>query len=144
MVLRAPTGHDGGMDPDEKPTPHEKPTPPSLSPAGERTLGTVAHGVPLVAMVLSAGVLGFVASLVVYLLYKDRGPFVRANAANSLNVQIITGIVLVVSIPLMFVLVGFLTYGLAIVYAFVVHLLGVLKAHRGEWWKPPMAPRFVR
>ncbi|MBA3780272.1 DUF4870 domain-containing protein [Nocardioides sp. InS609-2] len=118
--------------------------PASVSPGEERTLGAVAHAVPLVAMVVSAGLLGFVGSLVIYLLYKDRGPFVRAHAANSLNVQIITGIVLLISIPLMFVLIGFVTYGVALVVAFVLHLLGALKAHRGEWWNPPMTPRFVR
>lgn len=115
-----------------------------ISPGQERSLGAVAHGVPLVAMVLSAGLLGFVGSLVVYLMYKDRGPFVRAHAANSLNVQILTGIVLVVSIPLMFVLIGFVTFGLAFVYAFVMHLLGAIKANNGEWWDPPMTPRFIR
>ena len=119
-------------------------TPPTVSPAEERSLGTIAHAVPLVAMVLSAGFLGFVGSLVVYLMYKDRGPFVRAHAANSLNVQIITGIVLLVSLPLMLVLVGFATYGIALAVAFVLHLLGALKAHRGEWWTPPLTPRIVR
>ncbi|WP_457205897.1 DUF4870 domain-containing protein [Nocardioides sp. P5_C9_2] len=116
----------------------------SISPAQERTLGSAAHWVPLVAMVLSAGTLGFIGSLVIYLMYKDRGPFVRQHAANSLNVQIITGIVLLVSFPLMLVLVGFLTFGLAFVFAFVVHLIGAVKAHNGEWWDPPMTPRFVR
>lgn len=118
--------------------------PGSMSPAEERTIGAATHWVPLVAMVLSAGTLGFVGSLVIYLIYKDRGPFVRAHAANSLNVQIITGIVLLISFPLMLVLVGFVTYGLALVVAFVLHLLGALKAHRGEWWTPPMTPRLVR
>ena len=116
----------------------------SISPAQERTLGAVAHGVPLIAMVLSAGLLGFVGSLVIYLMYKDRGPFVRQHAANSLNVQIITGIVLLISFPLMLVLVGFVTYALALVFAFVLHLLGAIKANNGEWWDPPMTPRFVR
>ena len=115
-----------------------------ISPGQERTLGAVAHGVPLVAMVLSAGFLGFVGSLAVYLLYKDRGPFVRAHAANSLNVQIVTGIVLLISFPLMLVLVGFATYALALVFAFVMHVLGAIKANNGEWWNPPMTPRFVR
>ncbi|WP_310527187.1 DUF4870 domain-containing protein [Nocardioides sp.] len=115
-----------------------------LSPTQERTMGAVAHGAPLVAMVLSAGLLGFVGSLVVYLMYKDRGPFVRAHAANSLNVQITTGIILLVSLPLMLVLVGFLTFGLAFVFAFVVHVLGAIKAYNGEWWNPPMTPKFVK
>ena len=116
----------------------------AISPSQERTMGAIAHGVPLVAMVLSAGLLGFVGSLVIYLMYKDRGPFVRAHAANSLNVQIVTGIILLISLPLMLLLVGFLTYGLALVFAFVLHLLGAMKANNGEWWNPPMTPRFVR
>ena len=116
----------------------------SITPAQERTLGAAAHAVPLVAMILSAGTLGFVGSLVIYLMYKDRGPFVRQHAANSLNVQIITGIVLLISFPLMLVLVGFVTYALALVFAFVLHVIGAIKANNGEWWDPPMTPRFVR
>jgi uncharacterized protein len=115
----------------------------TVSPSEERTMGTLAHAIPLVAMVVSAGTLGFVASLILYLIYKDRGPFVRENAANSLNIQITTGIVLLVSIPLMLLLVGFLTWGIALVVAFVLHLLGALKANRGEWWLPPMTLRLV-
>lgn len=115
-----------------------------LSPTQERTMGAIAHGAPLVAMVLSAGLLGFVGSLVIYLMYKDRGPFVRAHAANSLNVQIITGIILLISLPLMLVLVGFLTFALALVFAFVLHVLGAIKAYNGEWWNPPMTPKFVK
>jgi hypothetical protein len=117
--------------------------PAPLSPGEERNLGTLAHAIPLVAMVVSVGFLGFVASLVMYLLYKDRGPFVRENAANSLNIQITVGIVLLVSLPLMLILVGFVTFLLAIVLAFVLHLIGAMKANRGEWWRPPMTIRFV-
>ena len=116
----------------------------AVSPAEERTMGTLAHAIPLVAMVISAGLLGFVASLVLYVIYKDRGPFARENAANSLNIQITTGIVLLVSLPLMLILIGFLTFGVAIVVAFVLHLIGALKANRGEWWRPPLTLRFVR
>jgi len=117
--------------------------PGSVSPSEERTMGMLAHAIPLVAMVVSAGVLGFVASLVLYFVYKDRGPFARENAANSLNVQITTGIVLLISIPLMLVLVGFVTYALALVFAFVLHLIGALKANSGQWWRPPFTLRLV-
>jgi uncharacterized protein len=117
--------------------------PGAISPSEERTMGMLSHAIPLVAMVVSAGTLGFVASLILYLIYKDKGPFVRENAANSLNIQITTGIVLLVSIPLMLVLVGFLTFAAALVVAFVLHLLGALKANRGEWWRPPLTLRLV-
>jgi uncharacterized protein len=119
-------------------------TPPgSVSPAEERNLGTLSHVIPLVAMVVSAGTLGFVASLVLFFMYKDRGPFVRENAANSLNIQITMGIVMLVSIPLFLLLIGLVTYALALVVAFVLHVIGALRARRGQWWSPPMTLRLV-
>ena len=118
------------------PSPQSQP----ITPDQERTWGTISHVVPLVAMVLSAGTLGFVGSLVIYLIYKDKGPFVRAHAANSLNIQIITGIILIISIPLMFVLIGFVTFAIALVFAFVLHLIGAIKANNGDWWNPPHDP----
>ncbi|MEO7070227.1 MAG: DUF4870 domain-containing protein [Nostocoides sp.] len=117
---------------------------PTLNPQQERGWATASHVIPLVAMVLSAGVLGFVASLVMYLVMRDRGPFVRQAAANSLNVQIITGIVLVISVPLMLVLIGFATWGLALVFAFIVHVIAAIKANQGEWYSPPLTPHFVK
>ena len=115
-----------------------------LSPTEERNLGMIAHLVPAVLLPLSAGTLGFVGSLIIYLIYKDRGPFVRAHAANSLNVQIITAIALLLSSVLMIVLVGFLLYPLVIVVATVIHVLGAVKANNGEWWTPPLTPQLVR
>jgi uncharacterized protein len=115
----------------------------AVSPAEERTMGMLAHAIPLVAMVVSVGTLGFIASLVLYFVYKDKGPFVRENAANSLNIQITMGIVMLVSLPLMLVLVGFVTFLAAIVVAFVLHLVGAMKANRGEWWKPPVTLNLV-
>ena len=142
-----------------KPQPHHQTPPPQqptsttlppvyapqpLSPTEERNLGMVAHLVPAVLLPLSAGTLGFVGSLVIYLMYRDRGPFVRAHAANSLNVQIITAILLIVSTVLMIVLIGFLAYPLVIVVATVIHVIGAVKANNGEWWTPPLTPTMVR
>lgn len=91
----------------------------------------VTHVIALGAMVLSAGTLGFVASLVIYLMYKDRGPFVRAHAANCLNIQIMTAIGLVISVVLMLLLVGFVTYFLVLAAAFVLHIIGA-RLHAGR------------
>ncbi len=115
-----------------------------MSPANERTTGMAAHLVGLVATIVSAGLLSFVATLVMYLVFKDRGPFVRHHSANALNVQIIVGIVFLVSFPLMFVLIGFLTFAAAWVFAVVVHLIGLIKANNGEWYNPPLTPQFVK
>ena len=123
---------------------YQPPAPQPLSPDEERSWATVAHGVPAVALVISAGTLGFVASLVIYLMYKDRGPFFRAHAANSLNVQIMTLIYLAISAVLFLALIGFVLYPLVIVIAVVFHVVGAMRANQGQWWTPPFTPRFVR
>ena len=118
--------------------------PQPMSPSEERNLGMLAHVIPAILLPLSAGTLGFVASLVIYLVYKDRGPFVRQHAANSLNVQIIAAIGLVVSTILMIVLIGFVLYPVVIVAAVVIHVIGAIKANNGEWWTPPLTPALVK
>src|SRR5690606_32054564 len=65
-----------------------------LAASEERSLGMLVHLVPAILLPLSAGLLGVVCSLVNYRIYKARGPFVRQHAVNSLNVQIITAILL--------------------------------------------------
>ena len=124
---------------------HYTPAATPISPDQERTWGAIAHGGAVVAMVLSAGFLGFLGSLAVFLVYKDRGPFVRAHAANSLNVQITMAIWMVISIPLILLLgLGLLTLFLAPFVAGALHVVGAIKAYNGEWWNPPLTPRFVR
>jgi uncharacterized protein len=104
-------------------------------------------------MVFSAGFLGFLASIVVYVMYKDRGPFVRSHAANSLNVQISMFIWLVV-VSVLYVILGIVTLGVGFlvflpiffvppVIAGILHVVGAVKAYNGEWWNPPLTPRFV-
>ena len=106
------------------------------------------HGVAAGATVLSGGFLGFVAALVMYLVFRDRGPFVRHHSANALNVQIIAGIVMLISLPLMLMIIGALI-GISIriavfFWAVIVHIIGTVKANNGEWWTPPLTPQFVK
>lgn len=115
-----------------------------LAPETEKQVGALAHGVAAAATFFSGGTLGFVAALVIYLVYKDKGPFVRAHAANALNVQIAVGIGLIISAILMIILVGFITYPIIWVAGIVLHVIGAVKAMNGEWWKPPMVPDFVK
>ncbi len=117
--------------------------PPPMTPEQERQVAMWAHLVPLILFVLSAGTLGFVGSLVIYLVYRDRGPFVRSHASTSLNFQIMVGIGLIISVPLMFILIGFITYPAICVFAVVVHAIGAMKANQGEWFQAPLTPRMI-
>ncbi len=115
-----------------------------LAPEAEKQVAALAHGLTGAATLLSGGTLGFVVALVMYLIYRDRGPFVRAHVANALNVQIVTGIGLIVSAVLMIILVGFITYPLVWILGIVMHIIGTMKALNGEWWKPMFTPDFVK
>ncbi len=123
-----------------QPSPGQAP----MSPQDERTWSMATHGITLAALVLSGGTLGFVAALVMYLVYRDRGPYIRAYTANALNIQIVTAVGALISFVLMFVLIGFFTIVVVGVYAVVLHIIGMVKASNGEWWDPPLTPKFVR
>ena len=125
--------------------------PATMSAQDERTWGAISHAGAVVAMICSAG---FLASVAVYVVHKDRGPFVRSHAANSLNIQITMFIWLVV-LGILTIPIALLTLGLglvvmlpalgaAFVVAGVLHVIGAVKAYNGEWWNPPFTPRFVK
>ncbi len=138
----------------QQPQPAQQGRPSTMSAEDERTWGAISHAGAVVAMICSAGFLGFLASVAVYVIHKDRGPFVRAHAANSLNIQITMFIWLVV-LGILTIPIALLTLGLGLVVmlpalgaAFVVagilHVIGAVKAYNGEWWNPPLTPRFVK
>lgn len=128
----------------QQPPQYAPAAPQPLTPNEERTWGMLSHVVGGAAMVLSGGFLGFVGSLVIYLMYKDRGPFVRAHAANSLNVQITAAIGFLIGWVLAIVLVGFAILAVVFVWAVVMHIIGAVKANNGEWWTPPLTPQFIK
>ncbi len=120
----------------------------AMTPQDERTWSMATHGITLGALVLSGGTLGFVAALVMYLVYKDRGPYIRANTANALNFQIMTIIAVLIGFVLAITVVGLIIaiplWIAAGIYALVMHIIGIVKANNGEWWDPPLTPKFVR
>ena len=116
----------------------------SLTPHQERTWALTAHAVAGAAMVLSAGTLGFVAALVIYLVYKDRGPFVRQHAADAVNIQLNALIWFAIGYLLVLVLVGFAVLFLIPFIAGILHAVGAVKAYEGEYHWSPFTIRFVR
>lgn len=146
-----PTGY--GQSPQRQEQAYRTP-PATMSPQDERTWGAISHAGAVVAMICSAGFLGFIASIAVYVIHKDRGPFVRSHAANSINIQISMFIWLVVA-TVVYVVLGVLTLGIGflvllpiflvpLVIAGVLHVIGAVKAYNGEWWNPPLTPALVK
>jgi uncharacterized Tic20 family protein len=85
----------------------------------------------------------FIAPLVIYLIYKDRDPFIRRHAAQAMNFQIIIGIIFIVSFPLMLIVIGFLTAIAAGVAFYVFSIMAAVAANRGEPYDYPYIPQMI-
>ncbi|GAB7191373.1 hypothetical protein NUM3379_20800 [Kineococcus sp. NUM-3379] len=137
------------------PLPHGAPPPaPSghghlLSPPEQRTWGMVAHVLGIASWGLG---LPFLGPLVVYLVYRDRGAFVRGHAAEALNAAIST-LLYTVALALVLFAAGFVTFGLAFLLWWVLALpavgvlvcgiLGAVAASSGRAYRYPLVLRLV-
>ena len=112
-----------------------------MSQQDEKTWATLVHLAPFLAAVVGIPFLG---PLIVFLVFKDRGPFVRFHAAQALNFQIIITIALWVFGLLSFVLIG-IPFLIATGIAWVVlSIVAAIKANNGEWYRYPMTPELVK
>ncbi len=111
-----------------------------MSASDERMWGMFAHLAPFVGAFVGLPVLG---PLVVFLIYKDRSAFVRANALESLNFQLTLLIGYIISAVLVLVLVGFFTAAIIGIASIVLQILAAVAANRGEEYHYPLTIRFV-
>ena len=82
-------------------------------------------------------------SFVIYLIYKDRDPFIRRHAAQALSFQIVAAIALIISAVLKLILIGFLTGFATWVCIVVFSIMGAVAANKGEDYTYPLIPKIV-
>lgn len=109
--------------------------PQPVSPSDARTMSLLAH--------IGGPVVGFVAPLVIFLIYKDRDGFVRYNSLEALNFQIFLAIAYVVSMITMLVGVGFLLFFAVWICSIVFAIQGAIAANRGQPYRYPVSLRLV-
>ena len=112
-----------------------------MTPSDERTWAIAAHLSPFLASFVG---LPFLGPLVIYLIFRDRGPFVRHHSAQALNFQIIVAIGILISIPLMFVIIGIVTAIIIGVAAIVFQIVAAVEANNGKWYRYPLTPDWVK
>ncbi|WP_220472583.1 DUF4870 domain-containing protein [Spirosoma foliorum] len=126
----------------QPPIPPMPPTPASFSEADARLWAMLAH---LSALPGSFFVVGsVVAPLVIWQIQKDKSAFVDYHGKEALNFQITIAIATGISILLMFVLIGFvLIWAVGIVWLVFTIIAGI-KANNGEYYRYPIAIRFIK
>ena len=125
------------------------PPPPGGGPPGqaplpadqERLWGMLAHLLSFVAAYIA---LGFVAPLVILLVFGPRSAYVRAQAVESLNFNlswllyaVIGGILLIVAVGLLILI------ALGIAYVVLI-VIASIRANNGEFFRYPLTIRFIR
>lgn len=106
-----------------------------MNPADERMWATLVH--------VGGIFLSFWPALIGYLVFKDRGPFVRAHTATALNFQLTLLIAEIVGWILALVLIGLILVAAVYIVRIVFSIIAALAANRGEWYRYPMTITFV-
>ncbi len=86
---------------------------------------------------------GFIPSLIIYLIFKDRDPFIRRHSTQALNFQIIATIAYVVSAVLQAVFIGYLTGFATFVAVVVFSIMAAMAANKGDEYSYPLVPKMV-
>jgi uncharacterized Tic20 family protein len=119
----------------------------SLS-ADEKLWGMLAHLLTLLGYVVTLG--QYLAPLVIYLIYKDRSPFVAFHALQALFFQL-----LALAVGVVLVLFSIVTLGLGVLLAaplaialaiavLVYTIIAAIQANNGVWYELPIVGRWAR
>ena len=106
-----------------------------VSPSDARMWSTLAH--------VGGIFFSFVPSLVIYLMYKDRDPFVRRHATQALNFQIVMAIASFVAGLLTLALIGFLLLPAVGICMVVFSIIAAMAANKGAEYTYPMIPQMI-
>jgi uncharacterized protein len=133
--------------------PPSQPPPPGAVPPGgpvgqpplpadqERLWAMLAHLLSFVAAYIA---LGFIAPLVVLLVFGPRSAYVRAHAVESLNFNLSWLLYAVVGVVLIILGIGILILlALGIAYVVLV-IIASVRANSGEFFRYPLTIRFIR
>ena len=112
----------------------------TMSPSDERLWGLLAHLSWIAGSIVAIAPLG---PLVVFLVFKDRSPFLRRHALEALNFWITVYIGLAISVALMLILIGFVTFPAIGIAALVLSIIAALAANKGEEYRYPFTLRLV-
>ena len=107
-----------------------------LSPSDERMWATLAHVGPILV--------GFLAPLIIWLVFRERSRFVDDQGKEALNFQIFLAIVYVVGVITAALVIGIFILLAAWLLAIVFGIQGAIAANRGELYRYPFNWRVIK
>lgn len=128
-------------DPNVPPPPPQQPAAPQpvaaapLSPEQDIQWGSFAH---------LGGILGFLPSLIIWLVFKDRGSFTNTEAKEALNFQITLIFGYIIAAILWIVVIGAILSWVVWILGVVFSIIAFLQAKDGKHYRYPFAIRLIK
>lgn len=116
--------------------------PMGLQTAEERQMGMFLHLSQLANIVIPP--VGIILPIVLWQMNKDKMPALDAHGKMVVNWLISSFIYIVISIVLMFVLIGFFLLIAVSICGVVFAIIGGVKANNGELWEYPLTIKFLK
>jgi uncharacterized protein len=129
-------GQPGYPQPYGAPQQYGKPAHSAMSPGDERLWATLSH--------ISIPFIGVIGPLIAYLVFKDRGAFIKDQATESLNFSILYTLAEVVCAILTVALIGAILLPIVAIGALILCILAAIAANRGENYRYPLNWRLVK
>ena len=116
--------------------------PSSLQTPEQRQMGMFLHLAQLANVILFP--IGIIVPIVIWQTQKDKIQGLDAHGKMVVNWMISSTIYAIISIVLMFFLIGFLTIFAVGIMGIVFPIIGGIKANNGELWEYPLTIKFLK
>jgi len=111
---------------------------PPLSPQDEKLWSTLTHVLGIF--------FGWISALIIFLVFKDRGPFIKQHSTAELNFQITVVLAYVAATVLAVVTFGILSILFFPIWVvqIVFGILAAVKSNQGQPYEYPLAIKFIK
>lgn len=107
-----------------------------LSPSDEKLWSTLIH--------IGGIFFNFLPALIGYIVFKDRGPFIRQHSGTALNFQLTLLVASFVGVLTVIILIGFLILFAVGIANVVFSILAAVAANKGEPYEYPLTIKFIK
>lgn len=106
-----------------------------------RTWGMACHLSALAGFVIPFG--SIIGPLVVWLIKREESGFVDRQGKEALNFQITMFIAFLISLVLMFVLIGFVLIAAVVIFDLIMIIVATIKTSEGQDFRYPVSLRLI-
>jgi uncharacterized Tic20 family protein len=135
-------------DPNAQSSDSNVPPPPPQQPAAQQPVAAAPlspeQDIPWGSFAQLGGILGFLPSLIIWLVFKDRGSFTNTEAKEALNFQITLIFGYIIAAILWIVVIGAILSWVVWIVGVVFSIIAFLQAKDGKHYRYPFAIRLIK